>query len=71
MKEPSIARLSSCLTYAYKKGLKTLLYYLRTTPAAKPDKNLGIQMINDTPKEEPMVCTKEMRDSGNCESCGA
>lgn len=36
--EPSFAKMSSMHFYAWKKGLKTGLYYLRTRPAADPIK---------------------------------
>jgi ribonucleoside-diphosphate reductase subunit M1 len=38
MAEPNIAKMSSMHFYAWKKGLKTGMYYLRTRPAADPIK---------------------------------
>lgn len=35
MKEPSFNRLSSCLIYAHRRGLKTGMYYLRSAAAAE------------------------------------
>lgn len=36
--EPNMSKLSSMHFYAWKKGLKTGMYYLRTRPAADPIK---------------------------------
>lgn len=57
VESPSIAKLSSIHMYAWKQGLKTGMYYLRTRPKANP-----IQVTLD-----PTVCKFEP----GCKSCGA
>ena len=62
MENPSVAKLSSMHMYAWKKGLKTGLYYLRTRAKAKP------QQVTITPltptHEEVLACSL-----ANPESC--
>jgi ribonucleoside-diphosphate reductase subunit M1 len=69
--EPSFAKLTSMHFYAWKKGLKTGMYYLRTKPAAN-----AIQFTVDksklASKEENkagMVCSLENKDE--CLMCSA
>lgn len=57
VEDPSINKLSSMHMYAWKKGLKTGMYYLRTRPKAR-----AIQFTL-----EPMVCRKE----NGCVMCSA
>lgn len=57
VESPTIAKLSSMHMYAWKQGLKTGMYYLRTRPKANP-----IQVTL-----EPVVCKFEP----GCKSCGA
>lgn len=52
VEDPSINKLSSMHMYAWKKGLKTGMYYLRTRPKAR-----AIQFTLEP--EAPMVCRKE------------
>lgn len=54
--EPTNAKLSSMLLYAWKKGLKTGMYYLRTKPKARAQ-----QFTLDPTKFS----------GSNCDSCGA
>jgi ribonucleoside-diphosphate reductase alpha subunit len=62
MENPSVAKLSSMHLYAWKKGLKTGIYYLRTRAKAKP------QQVTITPltptHEEVLACSL-----ANPESC--
>jgi ribonucleotide reductase alpha subunit len=59
MENPSLAKLSSMHMYAWKKGLKTGIYYLRTRAKAKP------QQVTITPThEEVLACSL-----ANPESC--
>ena len=58
MENPSVAKLSSMHVYAWKKGLKTGMYYLRTRAKAKP------QQVTITPltvaaatDEEKLACS--------------
>lgn len=60
MTGPSIAQMVSLHYHAWRRGLKTGMYYLRTRPAAD-----AIQFTVEKPKE--MVCS---RDS-DCSSCGS
>jgi ribonucleoside-diphosphate reductase alpha subunit len=57
VESPTLAKLSSMHMYAWKQGLKTGMYYLRTRPKASP-----IQVTL-----EPVVCKFEP----GCRSCGA
>ena len=50
MENPSLAKLSSMHVYAWKKGLKTGMYYLRTRAKAKP------QQVTITPLTAADVC---------------
>ena len=59
MENPSVAKLSSMHVYAWKKGLKTGMYYLRTRSKAKP------QQVTLAPtSDEVLVCSL-----ANPESC--
>jgi ribonucleoside-diphosphate reductase alpha subunit len=53
MENPSVAKLSSMHVYAWKKGLKTGMYYLRTRAKAKP------QQVTITPLTVAAVATDE------------
>ena len=67
MTDPTYAKLTSMHFYAWKKGLKTGMYYLRTKGAAQ-----AIQFTVDqtSGKAEDVVCTREAREAG-CLSCSA
>jgi ribonucleoside-diphosphate reductase alpha subunit len=58
VEDPSIAKLSSMHMYAWKQGLKTGMYYLRTRPKVKP-----VQVTI-----EPQ---QQCRWEPGCQSCGA
>jgi len=54
--DPTYARISSMHTYAWKKGLKTGCYYLRTKAAASAQK-FTIEPTKQTTTEECTVCS--------------
>jgi ribonucleoside-diphosphate reductase alpha chain len=77
MTKPSFSRLSSALMYAWRKGLKTGMYYLRTQAAAEATRVKFEGAANNTPlpqthvdednmKSVPTVCGDEV-----CEMCSA
>lgn len=65
--EPNASKLTSMHFYAWKKGLKTGMYYLRTRPAVDAIK---FTVEQNNVKNTPLYCTKEMKDSG-CEACSS
>jgi ribonucleoside-diphosphate reductase alpha chain len=75
MEEQDRTKLRSALFYGWKRGLKTGMYYLRTTPAADALKfGLDIKQNENTPKikpkeeeEEVFVCRMEK----GCVVCGS
>jgi ribonucleoside-diphosphate reductase alpha chain len=76
--DANFAKLTSMHFYAWKKGLKTGLYYLRTRPAADAIKFTlqKEQALNDTPapqqkveQQVSMVCDAE--DPEDCLVCGS
>jgi ribonucleoside-diphosphate reductase alpha subunit len=51
--KPNYAKLTTCHIYAWKKGLKTGMYYLRSKPSVDPIQfGLDIDIINDIVKED-------------------
>tara|TARA_B110000261_G_scaffold163385_1_gene209294 strand:- start:8061 stop:11555 length:3495 start_codon:yes stop_codon:yes gene_type:complete len=60
MKEPKYDKLTSMHMYAWKKGLKTGLYYLRTEAKAAP------QQFTIEPEKMEM---KDLEDDGICDMC--
>jgi ribonucleotide reductase alpha subunit len=62
VESPTIAKMSSIHMYAWKQGLKTGMYYLRTRPKAAP-----IQVTLDPTGPTGPVCTWQP----GCTSCGA
>ena len=64
VQEPTIAKLSSMHFYAWKKGLKTGIYYLRTKSAVQAIKftvdptvmKQAQQQVQDTKEKEPQEC---------------
>jgi ribonucleoside-diphosphate reductase alpha chain len=71
MDKPNFKKLSSMHFYAWRKGLKTGIYYLRTKPVAQaqqftiePEKN------SDDTKNEPLILACS-RDNPDCEACGS
>ena len=71
------AKLNSALFYAWEKGLKTGMYYMRTTTLSQANKSLGISIkeeikneeVKSTSSYEDMVCSLDSPE--NCEACGA
>jgi ribonucleoside-diphosphate reductase alpha subunit len=60
MENPSVAKLSSMHMYAWKKGLKTGMYYLRTRAKAKPQQvtvPVGPQVPVPPTAEEVLACS--------------
>jgi len=60
MKRPDFSKLSSMHMYAWKKGLKTGMYYLRTMAVAKA------QQVTIGPKK-----TKQLEEPEDCLMCGS
>jgi len=80
--EPSGAKLTSMHFYAWKKGLKTGMYYLRTRPKAdaiqftvqkEPVKKFGVSVRPQTGKseEKPKISVETEEDEDTCLNCGA
>jgi ribonucleoside-diphosphate reductase subunit M1 len=63
--DPNFNKLTSFHFYAWKKGLKTGMYYLRTRPVVDPVK-ITIDK-NSNEKEQVLVCTRE----AGCTMCGS
>jgi ribonucleoside-diphosphate reductase alpha chain len=69
------AKLTSAHFYAWKKGLKTGMYYLRTKAATEAIAGLGVDLskIQQAPKEyettEAVACSLDNPDA--CEACGS
>ena len=60
MENPSVAKLSSMHVYAWKKGLKTGMYYLRTRAKAKPQQVTIAPAATVAPTdEEKLACSLE------------
>jgi len=58
MENPSVAKLSSMHVYAWKKGLKTGMYYLRTRAKAKPQQVTVTPATASSPtEEEKLACS--------------
>jgi len=55
MASPSFEKLSSMHFYAWEKGLKTGMYYLRTRPAADPIKFTLDKAMLEAKREQDMV----------------
>jgi ribonucleoside-diphosphate reductase alpha subunit len=76
MAEPNFGKLTSLHFYAWKKGLKTGMYYLRTKPAAnaiqftvekQADVALEAGVVSLEQKQKDMACSLDNPDA--CESC--
>jgi len=63
------AKLTSAHFYAWKKGLKTGMYYLRTKAAIEAIAGLGIDTSSITKNAENISCSLD--DPTNCEVCSA
>lgn len=72
--EPNFAKLNTCLFYAWQKGLKTGLYYLRSKIIAKPNKfGIDIDLINELEanKKKKEMCKINSNNTGGCEMCSS
>jgi ribonucleoside-diphosphate reductase alpha chain len=71
--EPNIGKLNSAHFYAWNKGLKTGMYYLRTQSKAKALKGLGVDLSENSKKDaendKQLSCSIENPES--CDSCGS
>ena len=67
---PSYAKLTSMHFYAWKKGLKTGLYYLRTKSAVDAIKFTVDQASPSRPIEEEEEASACSLEEGTCLSCG-
>ena len=66
MPEVNFGKLNSAHFYAWNKGLKTGMYYLRTQSKASALKGLGVELKKN---EEQIACSID--DPENCEACGS
>ena len=64
--DPSVKKLSSMHFYAWKKGLKTGMYYLRTRPATTAQ-----QFTIDPELRKRFLEESLAEKDGVCESCSA
>jgi ribonucleoside-diphosphate reductase alpha chain len=73
MPDVNVAKLNKALFYAWKKGLKTGMYYLRSQAKAEARKSLGIdttsEMVNIDTLESDLACSLDNPE--NCEVCSA
>lgn len=66
---PTTAKLTSMHFYAWKKGLKTGMYYLRTRPAAEPIKFTANAEKVEEQKLLGMACA--LNNPEGCTMCSA
>jgi len=64
--QPNFAKLTSMHFYAWKKGLKTGMYYLRTRPAAN-----AVQFTVDPASANKNKAAAKPKEEEECLSCGA
>lgn len=72
LKQPTLGQVTSMHFYAWKKGLKTGMYYLRSRPASEARKNLGMNFAAEKPQvsaEEAISCSLDNPEA--CEACGS
>lgn len=65
---PTVANLSSMHFYAWKKGLKTGMYYLRSKPAMNANASLGVDLSDATQK---IAAQKPENSNFECYNCSA
>ena len=78
MDKPTFQKLSSMHFYAWRKGLKTGIYYLRTKAVAQaqqftiePDKKESVKAKNgDAASQKPLILACSL-DNPDCEACGS
>ena len=65
---PTNGQVTSMLFYSWKRGLKTILYYLRTQAAAAPTKvTVDVKTMNQANQAaDQLVC---VRGDPTCDSC--
>jgi ribonucleoside-diphosphate reductase alpha chain len=68
MANPTTASLTSMYIYAWKKGLKTLSYYLKSRPVATPVSYIEEKTENT---KKPFGCTNYDEETDTCFSCSA
>jgi ribonucleoside-diphosphate reductase alpha chain len=61
------AKLNSSILYGWRKGLKTLNYYIRTKPAVSGLKNLGIEATSVS----ATISFAQPQDGADCDVCSA
>jgi ribonucleoside-diphosphate reductase alpha chain len=66
MSDVNVGKLNSAHFYAWQKGLKTGMYYLRTQSKATALKGLGVDLSKD---EKQLACSIDNPE--NCDSCGS
>lgn len=66
MPDVNVGKLNSAHFYAWQKGLKTGMYYLRTQSKASALKGLGVELKQ---QEEQLACSID--DPESCEACGS
>ncbi len=71
MAEPTTAKLTSMHFYAWKKGLKTGMYYLRTLPKADAIQFTVDQTALKASRESTTRKTEQSQQEEVCESCSA
>ena len=85
MQDPNFGKLTSMHFYAWKKGLKTGMYYLRSQAATAAIKftldktGFETKTSNNTQQEVPLKTQKQQQDAiacslddpDNCEACGS
>ena len=64
--DPNFAKISSMHMYAWEKGLKTGMYYLRTKSSGNADK---VTTKNITEKTKEVACSLDNKEA--CESCSS
>jgi ribonucleotide reductase alpha subunit len=75
MAVPTVAKLSSAHFYAWKSGLKTGMYYLRSKPAStaekftiqQPTQEINTEINTQINTQENIACSIENKE--NCEAC--
>lgn len=68
--EPSVSKLTSMHFYAWEKGLKTGMYYLRTKPAANPIQ-FTVEKTGVVEKVKTKNPVKQCQDSDTCLLCSS
>ena len=72
MEAPTFAKLSSMHFYAWQKGLKTGMYYLRTKSAADAIKfTVDADVLTKTKDEAAAQITCSLDNREDCEACGS